>query len=161
MKTMRYLTLASLGLIAALTLPALGSSATGVGDLPEKEVIECLRAIEAAAERLDVNGVFEHVMDNSQGALVQNGRVFLTREKALETTREGFVGVRKVRYAIGQEHVTMMANDLALVVSDGQSHFEMEDGRLFDTPFAQSVILKRVAGVWKVLHAHRSFPVKR
>ena len=111
-------------------------------------------------EKLDVGAVFNHVMENKRGALVQNGRVLLTRELALESTREGFVGVRKVKYTIGQEHVTLLTKDLALVVSDGQSHFELDDGRWFDTPFAQSVVLKRVAGVWKVLHAHRSFPVK-
>jgi hypothetical protein len=160
MKTMRYLPFVSFGLIAAFTLPVVGSGQSRTDRAPEKEVIDRLRAIEVAAEKLDVGAVFEHVMDNDRGALVQNGRVMLTREKALESTREGFVGVRKVRYAIGQEHVTMLAKDLALVVSDGESHFELDDGRSFGTPFAQSVILKRVAGVWKVLHAHRSFPVK-
>jgi hypothetical protein len=159
-KTTRLLTLLSLGLNATFTLPLFGSGGSEADRAPEKEVIACLRAIEVAAEKLDVDAVFARVMDNNRGALVQNGRILLTREKALETTREGFVGVRKVKYAIGQEHVTMLTKDLALVVSDGQSHFELDDGRLFDTPFAQSVVLKRVAGAWKVLHAHRSFPVK-
>ena len=160
MKTTRLLAFLSLGLIAAFTLPLFGSDGGEADRALEVEVLDCLRAIERAAEKLDVDAVFDYVMDNNRGALVQNGRILLTRENAREGTREGFVGVRKVKYTIGQEHVTLLTKDLALVVSDGQSHFELDDGRLFETPFAQSVVLKRVAGVWKVLHAHRSFPVK-
>ena len=157
---MRLIPFVSLGAIAAFTLPIFGSSGNDAARAPEEEVVECLRAIQVAAEKLDVDAVFAHVTDNNQGALVQNGRVLLTRDDALESTRDGFRGVRKIRYSIGQEHVTMLGGDLALVVSDGQSHLELNDGRVFDTPFAQSVLLRRISGTWKVLHAHRSFPAK-
>lgn len=160
MKNTGCLTLVSFVLIATFTLPVFGSGGGEANRAPENEVVECLRAIEVAAEKLDVDAVYDHVMDNDRGALVQNGRVLLTREKALESTREGYVGVRKVKYVMGQEHVTMLAKDLALVVSDGQSQIELDDGRAFATSFAQSVLLKRVDGIWKVLHAHRSFPAR-
>lgn len=160
MKTTKLFCIASLGLLVTLVSPVARSAETNTTEASEREVVECLRAIQVAAEKLDADGVFGRVMENNEGALVQNGRVLLTREAALESTRAGFRGARKIKYTIGQEHVTILAADLALVVADGQSHLELEDGRVFDTAFAQSVILKRVAGVWKVLHAHRSFPVK-
>ena len=160
MKTMKLFYIALLGVLVALGSPVARSAETETAKAPEREVVECLRAIQVAAEKLDVDGVFGRVMENDGGALVQNGRVLLTRGAALESTREGFRGVRKIKYTVGQEHVTILAADLALVVSDGQSHLELEDGRVFDTPFAQSVLLKRVAGSWNVLHAHRSFPAK-
>jgi lactoylglutathione lyase len=149
------------GHIVEITSPPIaGSAETENAKGPEREAVKCLREIQAAAEKLDVDAAFSLVMENSHGALVQNGRVLLTREAALESTRAGFRGVRRLNYTLGQEHVTLLAEDLALVVSDGQSHFELDDGRVFDAPFAQSVVLKRVSGIWKVLHAHRSFPVK-
>ena len=157
---MKLINPASLALIVAFA-PAIAKSAeTEIANAAERQAVECLRAIEAAAEKLDVDAVFNLVMENRSGALVQNGRVFVTREAALESTRDGFRGVRRVKYTLGQEHVTKVAEDLVLVVSDGQSRFEMDDGRVLETPFAQSVLLKRVAGVWKVFHAHRSFPAK-
>jgi hypothetical protein len=160
MKTMKVFCVALLGMLVTLGSPVALSARAETTKADEREVVECLRAIQVAAEKLDVDGVFGRVMENDGGALVQNGRVLLSREAAIESTREGFRGVRKIKYLIGQEHVTLLAADIALVVSDGQSHLELEDGRVFDTPFAQSVLLKRVAGSWRVFHAHRSFPVK-
>jgi hypothetical protein len=155
MKTMKLIRIASLGLI----MTAASSFARAAG-APEQEAIQCLRAIQAAAEKLDVDAIFGFVMENDKGALAQNGGVLVTREAALESTREGFRGVREIKYTTGQEHVTVLAEDLVLVVSDGRSRFQLDDGRFIETPFAQTVLLKRVAGMWKVLHAHRSFPAK-
>jgi len=64
----------------------------------EKAVLARLTQIQTAAQNLDPDKVFSFVMQNEHGALAQNGRLFLTREAALETTKQGFQGLRKVDY---------------------------------------------------------------
>tara|TARA_B110000037_G_scaffold220039_1_gene286690 strand:- start:1056 stop:1526 length:471 start_codon:yes stop_codon:yes gene_type:complete len=145
--------------VIMLLVPGLAwSTVPDTVDTTEIEIQQCLLSIQKAAENLDVDSVFSFVLENDNGALIENGRLLLTREDAIENTRGGFRGVKHINYKFDQEHITLLSDDLALVVSDGLSHVELEDGRVFKTAFAQSVLLKRVEGEWKVLHAHRSIP---
>jgi ketosteroid isomerase-like protein len=127
----------------------------------EKTVLARLNEIQSAAQGLDADKVFSFVLENDQGALVQNGKLFLTRESALESTKKGFQGLQKVDYHFNQQHVTLLSPTVALVVGDGSSSATTGDGRTFTTPFAQSVVLVLTNGEWKVFHAHRSFPPRQ
>ena len=126
-------------------------------DRVEDAVLARLAEIEKAAEKLDSEKVFSFVLENNRGALVQNGRIFLSREEALESTRQGFQRLEKIHYALNAQHVTMLAPTIALVIGQGESEATTVDGRTFSTQFAQSVLLLQTNGEWKVLHAHRSF----
>jgi len=124
----------------------------------ETQVHRRLAEIQQAAEALDVEKVFGFVLDNDQGALVQNGKLFLTRNETLESTKRGFEGLEKVSYKMDQEHISLLSPTIAVAVSAGSSTATTRDGRTFTTPFLQSVVLVLTNGGWKVFHAHRSFP---
>ena len=124
---------------------------------PEKAVLARLEEIQSAAQGLDPDKVFSMVLENDKGALVQNGRLFLTRKEALDSTKQGFQGLQKVEYKFDQQQVTMLSPSIALAVGEGSSSATTLDGRSFQTPFAQSVVMILTNGEWKVLHAHRSF----
>lgn len=96
-------------------------------------------------------------MENDKGSLIQNGKVFRTRGEALASTKQGFQGLRSVDYQFDQQQVTLLSPTLALATGEGSSSATTDDGRTFSTRFAQSVVLLRTNGVWKVFHAHRSF----
>ncbi len=98
------------------------------------------------------------MLDNDAGALAQNGKLFLTRKEALESTKRGFQGLQKVDYQFDQQHVTLLAPTIALATGEGLSSATTDDGRTFTTRFAQSVVFVLTNGEWKVFHAHRSFP---
>jgi ketosteroid isomerase-like protein len=125
---------------------------------PEKAVQARLDEIQRAAEALDAEKVFSFVLDNERGALVQNGKLFLTRKEALDSTREGFRGVEKVEYRFEQQQVTLLSPTVALATGEGVSSATATSGKNFSTRFAQSVVLLLTNGEWKVFHAHRSFP---
>jgi hypothetical protein len=55
--------------------------------------------------------VFTFVLENDQGALLQNGRLFLTRSSASESTRTGFQGLKKADYHFNQQHVTLLSRN--------------------------------------------------
>jgi hypothetical protein len=143
-------------MVIAGTFAAQGQDSTS-GDI-EKAVLARLADIENAAQELDPDKVFSFVLENDKGALIQNGRLLLTRADALESTKRGFEGLQKVSYTFYRQHVTVLSPTVALVVSDGSSSFTIDDGRTFMTPFAQTVVFILTGGAWQVLHAHRSFP---
>ncbi len=124
----------------------------------EKAVLARMADIQRAAEALDPEKVFSFVLENDKGALVQNGKLLLTRKEALESTRQGFQRIRKVDYQFGQQHVTVLSPTIALVTGEGSSSATLDDGRTLDRQFAQSVLLVLKDGQWKVFHSHRSFP---
>ena len=127
---------------------------------PEMAIRARLGEIQVAAQKLDPEKVFSFVLENKKGALAQNGTLFLTREEALDSTRQAFSGLQKVEYQFKQQHITMLSPGVALAIGEGSSSATTADGRSFSTPFVQSVVLVLTNGEWKVFHAHRSFPPK-
>jgi hypothetical protein len=124
----------------------------------EKAIRARLAEIQAAAEGLDSEKVFGFVLENNKGALIQNGRMLLTRQEALDATRRGLSGLGKVEYHFNAQHISLLSPTIALAVGEGESSATTVDGRSLHTPFAQSVVLVLTNGEWKVFHAHRSFP---
>ncbi len=143
-------------LLAAGGAPAQPQTNSVPLDAP-KAVLDRLSEIQSAAQALDPDKVFSFVLENDQGAVAQNGRLFLTRAAALESTKQGFQGLAKVSYHFDQQHVTMLSPTTALVVGEGSSSATTVDGRTFENRFAQSVVLVLTNGDWRVFHSHRSF----
>ena len=124
-------------------------------------ILDRLAEIQDAAQALDPDKVFSYVTENDSGALIQNGKLYLTRRQALESTKRGFEGLQSVNYQFDRQYVTLLSPTVALAVSEGVSDATINDGRTFNTRFAQSVIFVLTDGEWKVFHSHRSFiPVK-
>lgn len=124
----------------------------------QKAVLARLAEIQGAAQALDPDKVFSFVLENDAGALAQNGKLFLTRKEALESTKQGFRGLQKVSYQFDKQRVTLLSPTVALAVGEGDSSATLDDGRVLDTHFVQSVVFVLTNGEWKVFHSHRSFP---
>ncbi|HTJ00977.1 MAG TPA: nuclear transport factor 2 family protein [Dongiaceae bacterium] len=158
-KTSLFVALAVLLTIAAVVTGSQGESTPGTASAPEAKqaVLDRLNEIQAAAQALDADKVFSFVTDNDAGVLIQNGRLFPTREAALNSTKRGFQGLRQIRYQFDQQRVALLSPTVALATGEGTSTATIEDGRVITTHFAQSVVLILTNGDWKVCHAHRSF----
>jgi ketosteroid isomerase-like protein len=124
----------------------------------QKAVLARLAEIQSAAQSLDPERVFSFVLENDAGALAQNGKLFLTRKEALESTKQGFQGLQSVSYRFDEQHVTLLSPTVALATGEGSSSATLDDGRTLSTRFAQSVVFVLKNGEWRVFHAHRSFP---
>ncbi len=148
-------------IIAAVTVSQGQADKNATAPEIQKTVLARLAEIQDAAQALDSDKVFSFVLENDAGALAQNGKLFLTRKEALESTRQGFQRLQKVAYRFDQQHVTLLSPTIALATGEGSSSATTEDGRTFTTRFAQSVVLVLTNGEWKVFHAHRSFPPAR
>jgi ketosteroid isomerase-like protein len=144
--------------IIAAVVPQGQSSKNSTSPDAQKMVLARLAEIQGAAQALDPDKVFSFVMENDEGALAQNGKLFLTRKEALESTKQGFRGLQKVSYQFDKQHVTVLSPTVVLAVGEGESTATLDGGRVLDTHFVQSVVFVLTNGEWKVFHSHRSFP---
>src|SRR5512137_1804856 len=88
----------ALVIMAAVTVSQGQSGKNPTSPAIQKAVLARLAEIQDAAQALDPDKVFSFVLENDTGALAQNGRLFLTRKEALESTKQGFQGLQKVSY---------------------------------------------------------------
>jgi ketosteroid isomerase-like protein len=127
----------------------------------EQAVLKTNAEMVQAAESGDLDKLFGFVLENDRGAVVQDGKILVTRRQVIESTRQGMAGFKKIDYIFEQELVTVLSPSLALLVADGVTDATTRDGRIFSVRFAQSVLFQLQNGKWQVLHAHRSFPANR
>ena len=118
MKTprLRTIIIASLSILAVAVIVSVSqaqASKPADSSEVEKKVLARLDEIQKAAQGLDADKVFSFVLDNDKGALVQNGRLFLTRKDAVESTKKGFQGLQKVDYQLSQQLVTLLSPTIA------------------------------------------------
>ncbi|MBI5767578.1 MAG: nuclear transport factor 2 family protein [Verrucomicrobia bacterium] len=127
----------------------------------QQKILAAFDRMRAAAEKLDAEELFGHVVDNDQGALASNGQLLLTRADALERTRANFRGLAALKYRIADRRVTLLAPDAAVLVVTGESEAQRADGRAFTVPFVHSIVMIERDGAWRVVHSHQSSPAPR
>ncbi len=148
----------ALGVLAGATVSYAQPSSNSAPPEIQKAILARLAQIQTAAESLDADKVFSFVLENNDGALAQNGQLFLTRKEALESTKRGFQGLQRTDYRFDEQRITLLSPTIALATGEGVSSATTVDGRNFTTRFAQSVVFVFAEGEWKVFHSHRSFP---
>ena len=127
----------------------------------EKAIISVQGDMQKAAGNLDAELLFSYVLDTNKGPIIEGGRLLLTRQEALDSTKRGFQGIKHIAYAYNQKYISMISPTTTLWVADGNATATLEDGREITTPFAETIIFVLRDGQWKVLHAHRSTPAQR
>lgn len=127
----------------------------------EKAVLATNLEMEQAAEAANADRLFEFVLENDKGPIIQNGRLFATRAEALEQGKTNLRGIYKVKYTWRQQYVTVLSPTLAVLTAEGESSVTTDQWETFTNPFAQTVIFERKDGKWRVLHAHQSSPIRR
>jgi ketosteroid isomerase-like protein len=137
------------------------------GDMPleqqqviENAILKVHEDMKMAAQRLDVDALYSFVLD-SNGPIIEDGRLKQTRQEAMDSTKQGLKGITDLSYTYNQKFITVISPTVALWVGEGTSSATIEDGRKISVPFAETIIFVQRDGQWKVLHAHRSLPNPR
>ncbi|MGN6370145.1 MAG: nuclear transport factor 2 family protein [Phycisphaerae bacterium] len=152
----------------ALSLLALASLLVSAAPVPtaaptplEQSINQLHAELRAAAERLDADALYSHVVDSNAGPIIEDGRLYPTRQEALASTRQGFARLASVSYTYDHKYVTQLSPTTVLWVADGSSSATLPDGRQITAPFAETIVFTLQDNQWKVLHAHRSTPNAR
>lgn len=125
----------------------------------EQEILKVHVEMVKAAENSDADALFNHVLDMCKGVIIQDGRITMTRQEALDATKQSLQGLKNLSYTFNNKHITVISPTLAVWVADGTtSATVIEDGRQFNISFAETIIFTLKDSQWKVFHAHRSVP---
>lgn len=127
----------------------------------EKTVLKTYEQMNQADSNLDADKFFSYILDFDKGLIVQDGRLFKTRQEAYETVKKGFEGISQLKRTYEQTYVTAISPETVLLVAQGTSTVTLSDGQVFNGPFAVSLIYVLRDGQWKVLHGHYSIPNPR
>jgi uncharacterized protein (TIGR02246 family) len=153
------LTVAGLFLLVGVGMPQ--ARQTGGPRPVEEAVLAASAEMERAAEAVDAERLFTFMLDTDKGLVIQNGVFLATREEALHQVKSNLRGISKIEYRWKRQHVTVLSTDVALLTAVGESIATTTEGRVFATPFAQTVVFVMREGHWKALHAHQSSPQVR
>jgi ketosteroid isomerase-like protein len=125
----------------------------------EQEILKVHTKMVKAAENSDVEGLYSHVIDGCKGVIVQDGKIMMTRQESLDTTKQGLQGFTDISYKFNRKNITVISPTLAVWVADGTTSVTtVNDGRQLNFQFAETIIFTLKDGQWKVFHAHRSVP---
>ena len=113
-----------------------------------------------AAEALDAEALFAHVLQSATPPIIEDGRLARTRAEALRSTTQGLQGIDSLSYTYVSENITVLSQSTALWVGTGSATATLRDGRRISAPFAETIVFVRRGDAWKVLHAHRSAPAQ-
>jgi uncharacterized protein (TIGR02246 family) len=122
----------------------------------ERAVLAAHAEMARAGEAVDADRLFGFMLDTDKGSLIQNGEFLATREEALQRVKANLRGISRIEYHWKRQHVTVLSAEVALLAAEGESVATTTEGRVFTTPFAQTVVFVMKEGHWKVLHAHQS-----
>lgn len=127
----------------------------------ERTVLKTHLQMTQADNNLDVDKFFSYILEFNKGLIIQDGRLFKTRQEAYEAVKQGFEGISQLKRSYEQTYVTVISPEAALLTAQGTSTVTLSDGRVLSGPFAVSLVYVLRDGQWKVLHGHYSVPNTR
>jgi len=131
-------------------------------DRSDKRVVDAVLAANTrmtdAANRLDTDAFFACIVDSDETRIVQDGKLFKTRAEAMAAVRAGSQGIASIERRFEDAHVSMLAQESALLTADGTTGVTLNDGRNFSVRFAVSLVFVLRDGEWKLFHGHYSVP---
>lgn len=127
----------------------------------EKAVLKIHKQMTGAGISMDANKFFSYIPDFDKGLIIQDGRLFKTRQEAYDVVKNGYEGISQIQRTYEQTYVTVISPEAALLTAQGTSTVTLTDGRILSGPFAASMVFVLRDGQWKVLHGHFSVPNAR
>lgn len=121
-------------------------------------VLAANAGLTAAANRLDTDAFFGGIVDSDESRIIQDGRLFKTREEAMAAVRLGSRGVARLDRRFENPQVAVLAPGVALLTAEGTTSVTLDDGRKFSSRFAVSSVFVLREGRWLLFHGHYSIP---
>ena len=141
-------------LAAILVLAAAPGSACRRAD-PRAQVREAVRAYFESLNRADPTGIMERFSRTADTTSVIEGEILRGWEAIRDETDRMAGTAGEEVWSPGTMDVVLLGDDHALVVVPVNVTLSLGMGRE-DLAGAATLVLERRAGVWKVLHEHRS-----
>ncbi len=126
----------------------------------EESVLKTHTEMVQAANNLDAEKFLAHILDCDSVRIVQDGRLFKTKQEVADVITGGFQSVDQLERQADHTSITVISPTAAVVTSTGTSTVTV-GGQTFTNPFAASTLFVLADGQWKVLNGHYSVPNPR
>ena len=124
----------------------------------EKAILQTHDKIIAAAEKRDADEMFSYIAENDKGCIIQDGRLIMTRQEALDSVKQSFAGTTNVHYDFRQRNVKVLSPTIAILTAVGNVTVTFESGQSFTSEFANTSVFVLQDNAWKIIHGHHSVP---
>jgi len=124
----------------------------------EKIIIAKHAEISESASRLDANDLYSHFVNNDRGILAFDGTLTLSRDAAIELSREFYSSCKEIKTEIIEEYVTVISPETAVLSGTGTSTLILKSGDSIALTFAITIVFVFRDGEWKAVHMHESTP---
>jgi hypothetical protein len=141
----------------ALLLGAKDSTQPALGGDTVQSVLKQHEQFLNYAQQLDTDKMYELVLENGKGTIIQNAQL-QTRQEALEMTKKGFAGLKKIEYKFTEQHVKVISSEVAVFTGKGQSTATSDTDNVYTTDFAVTSVFVLKDKEWKIIHGHFSSP---
>ena len=123
----------------------------------EKAVLQQHAQFLKFAQQLEVDKMYSLVTDGGPGTIIQNSKL-LTRQEALDSTKNAFAHFKKIEYKFNQQHVNVISPEVAIFTGKGQSFATSDTDNVYTTDFAVTCVFVLKDKEWKIIHGHYSSP---
>lgn len=107
-----------------------------------------------AAEKLDANLLADCVDDDMRAGFIINGYFFQLFDEVMKDFDKNARGCKSQKMNITNKKITVLGEDIALLVTSGDYSLFLEDGRTLTGKFAWTIVYSKVNGKWKIIHTH-------
>jgi ketosteroid isomerase-like protein len=123
----------------------------------EKEITEWYKKLWESAEKVDTSG-WASMMSDAYNLGFISGVFYKSSKDVIDDFRESFKLRERQEILETQEfHLAVLAPDLVVVTDLWKATQYYKDGKTFTGNFANTYILAKLAGEWKLVHMHESF----
>ena len=86
----------------------------------EKAILKVHEEMKAAAENLNIQGLYEHVLDTND-VIIEDGNLRLTRKEAFDLTSQGMQRIKELSYSYSHKNITVISPTTVLWTGTGSA----------------------------------------
>jgi hypothetical protein len=124
----------------------------------EETVRALTNAALAAAEQVDVDGLFAICSDASDVGFIDNSVFYPSLDAMISAFRSSFSQLQRQEIEVSETRVAVLASNVVVQTVHGNATALFQDGNRWASPWAWTLVYAKVGDNWTCVHAHQSFP---
>ena len=135
-------------------------TAQDLGSLQQAEIKKQVDAVftemVTCAEQLNYDKLTEGVDDRYHAGFIVNNVLYSDYASLIDVVKSGSQRVSEQNISINDKKITVLADNLVLLITSGIADVTLNDGTQFNANFYWSFVYQKFGDQWKVIHSHQS-----
>ena len=122
----------------------------------EQQIDSVFQCSIKAAEQLAYDQLSKGVDDRHKAGFISNGTYFAQYDSLIDLVKARSQGIAKQSISVKQSKITVLSEQIVLLVATGNSNIEVTDGSTFSVKFFWTFVYEKSGNEWKVIQSHQS-----